>query len=56
MNSVSRPVSMLGKHTASTSLLTYLITAKYADDLPLYRLEGILKRSGHEVSRTQMVT
>lgn len=47
-----RPVHPLGKCTASTSLLTYLITARYADGLPLYRLESIFKRTGHEVSRT----
>ncbi|QKS24044.1 IS66 family transposase [Vreelandella titanicae] len=49
-----RPVHPLGKCTASTSLLAHLITSKYADGLPLYRQEGMLKRLGHTVSRTQM--
>jgi len=49
-----RPVHPLGKCIATTSLLAYLITAKYADGLPLYRLEQMLKRLGHEVSRTSM--
>lgn len=49
-----RPAHPLGKSVASTSLLAYLITAKYADGLPLYRLEQMLKRLGHEVSRTSM--
>jgi len=49
-----RPVHPLGKCFASTSLLAYILIAKYADGLPLYRLEGILKRYGGEVSRTNM--
>lgn len=47
-----RPAHPLGKCTATPSLLAYLITSKYADGLPLYRLEQMLKRLGHEVSRT----
>jgi transposase len=49
-----RPVHPLGKCSVTTSLLTYIITSKYADGLPLYRLEKMLKRLGHEVSRTNM--
>lgn len=49
-----RPAHPLGKCFAHPSLLAYLITAKYADGLPLYRLEGILKREGHGVSRSVM--
>ena len=49
-----RPVHPLGKCLASIALLTYILVAKYADGLPLYRLEGILKRHGHGVSRTNM--
>lgn len=49
-----RPVHPLGKCIATTSLLAYIITAKYADGLPLYRLENIFKRHGHEISRTNM--
>ena len=49
-----RPVHPLGKCFAHASLLAYLITAKYADGLPLYRLQGILKREGHGVSRSVM--
>lgn len=50
----SRPVHPLGKCVATTSLLSYIITSKYADGLPLYRLENMLARLGHEVSRTSM--
>jgi transposase len=49
-----RPTHPLGKCVASTSLLAHIITAKYADGLPLYRQEGILKRYGGEVSRSCM--
>jgi len=54
MVAAPRPVHPLGKCFAHPSLLAYLITAKYADGLPLYRLEGILKREGHGVSRSVM--
>lgn len=49
-----RPPHPLGKCIATPSLLAYLITSKYADGLPLYRLERMLGRHGHEVSRTSM--
>lgn len=49
-----RPTHPLGKCIASTSLLAHIITAKYADGLPLYRQEGILRRYGGDVSRSCM--
>lgn len=49
-----RSAHPLGKCIATPSLLAYLITSKYADGLPLYRQEQMLKRLGHEVSRTSM--
>ena len=49
-----RPTHPLGKCIASTALLAHIITAKYADGLPLYRQEGILKRYGGDVSRSCM--
>ena len=49
-----RPVHPLGKCIATPSLLGYIITSKYADGLPLYRLEQMFKRLGQEVSRTSM--
>jgi len=49
-----RPVHPLGKCIATVSLLAYIITSKYADGLPLYRLERMLKRLGHAVGRTNM--
>jgi transposase len=35
-------------------LLAYVITSKYGDHLPLYRLEGIFRRQGLELSRKTM--
>ena len=52
--SAQHPVHPLGKCQATTSLLAYLITSIYADGLPLYRQEQMLKRLGHEISRTNM--
>lgn len=49
-----RPVHPLGKSIASYSLLAYIIIAKYCDGLPLYRLEGILKRYGGSINRSTM--
>ena len=54
MLAAERPVHPLGKCLATTALLTYIIISKYADGLPLYRLERMLARLGHEVSRTSM--
>jgi len=54
VRSAARPVHPLGKCLASTDLLAWVLASKYADALPLYRLEGILKRHGGRVSRTTM--
>ena len=50
----TRAVHPLGKCIATTSLLSYIITSKYADGLPLHRLEQMIRRLGHELSRTNM--
>ncbi len=49
-----RPAHPLGKCFASPALLAYIIASKYADGLPLYRLEGMLKRYGGDISRSNM--
>ena len=49
-----RPVHPLGKCIASVQLLAYILVSKYADALPLYRLEQILKRYGGAITRTTM--
>ena len=49
-----RPIHPLGQCFASTPLLANIMVSKYADGLPLYRQESILKRYGHAVSRSNM--
>lgn len=39
------------KGLAAEGLLAWLLTSKYVDHLPLYRLEGILARHGADISR-----
>jgi hypothetical protein len=45
------PPQPLPKSIASPNTCAFVMTAKYADGLPLYRLEKILKRYGLDVSR-----
>jgi transposase len=42
------------KAMGSINLMTFIIIAKYADGMPLYRLEGIIKRYGGDISRTTL--
>ena len=42
------------KAMGSVNLMTYVIISKYADGLPLYRLENIIKRYGGELSRATL--
>lgn len=42
---------LLPKSIASNNTMAYVITSKYVDGLPLYRLSGILGRHGIELSR-----
>jgi transposase/sulfur relay (sulfurtransferase) DsrF/TusC family protein len=49
-----RPAHPLGKCFASVSLLAYIIASKYADGLPLYRLDGMLDRSDAGINRSSM--
>jgi transposase len=54
MKKARRPAHPLGKCQTSTSLLTHILVSKYADGLPLYSQEGILKRYDAGISRTLM--
>lgn len=54
VNTAERPAHPLGKCQASIALLAYILVSKYADALPLYRQEKILKRYGAEFSRTTL--
>lgn len=49
-----RPMHPLGKCFASPSLLAYILTSKYADGLPLYRLDGMLARHDVAIDRSNM--
>jgi transposase len=47
-----KPQQPIDKGMAGPGLLAYVITSKYADYLPLYRLENIFQRNGLEISRS----
>lgn len=47
-----KPTSPIEKGMAGPGLLAYIVTSKYADFLPLYRLENIFERIGCEISRS----
>jgi transposase len=53
---VSEPVApaILDRSIAAPGLMSYVITSKYVDHLPLYRLEAIFLRSGVEIGRTTL--
>lgn len=51
-----KPETAIDKGLAGPGLLAYIVTSKYSDYLPLYRLEDIFARQGFEISRaTQSV-
>jgi len=51
-----KPNQPIDKGLAGPGLLAYVITSKYADYLPLYRLQHIFERNGFEIDRaTQSV-
>jgi len=54
IKSAKRPAHPIGKSVASINLLAWCVIAKYADGLPLYRLEKILSRYGGEITRTTL--
>lgn len=54
INAATLPRHPLPKVVASIGLLAYVVVSKYADGLPLHRLETILKRYGGDISRTSM--
>jgi transposase len=54
MKAAPLPLHPIPKSLASVGLLAFVIVSKYMDGLPLYRLEGILKRYGGDVTRTTL--
>jgi transposase len=56
METAARPVTAIDKGMAGPGLLSYIVTSKFSDYLPLYRLEDIFARQGFEIARaTQSV-
>ena len=56
METVAKPEAPIDKGLAGPGLLAYIVTSKFSDYLPLYRLEDIFERQGFEISRaTQSV-
>ena len=49
-----RPVTAIPKSMAGPGLLAFIITSKYVDHLPLYRLENVFARSKLEIPRITM--
>jgi transposase len=56
MEVAAKPEAAIDKGMAGPGLLAYIVTSKFADYLPLYRLEDIFERQGFAISRaTQSV-
>ncbi len=49
-----KPKKLIPKSIATPELLSYICTSKYADGLPLYRLNNMFKRLGINISRQVM--
>ncbi|HLY67326.1 MAG TPA: IS66 family transposase, partial [Chloroflexota bacterium] len=49
-----KPLQPIDKGMAGPGLLAFVMTSKYADYLPLYRLESIFQRNGFEIDRSTM--
>ena len=48
------PKQPIAKGLAGPGLLAHIITSKYVDHLPLYRLESVFGRQGVDISRQTM--
>jgi transposase len=49
-----KPVQIIEKGFVEAGMLAYIATSKYADHLPLHRLESIFKRQGASIARSTM--
>jgi transposase len=49
-----RPALPLEKGVPAAGVLAHVVTSKYADHLPLHRLEGIFRRHGLAISRSTL--
>jgi transposase len=52
--SAKAPVQAVEKGLAAEGLLAHVVTAKYADHLPLFRLEGMFARHGVDIPRSTL--
>jgi transposase len=48
------PPAILDRSIAAPGLMAFVITSKYVDHLPLYRLEAMFKRNGVEIGRNTL--
>jgi transposase len=56
IETAAKPDTAIDKGMAGPGLLAYIVTSKFADYTPLYRLEDVFQRQGFEISRaTQSV-
>jgi transposase len=51
MEVAAKAEAVIEKGMAGPGLLAYIVTSKFSDYLPLYRLEDIFERQGFEISR-----
>ncbi|MCZ2154491.1 MAG: IS66 family transposase [Bryobacterales bacterium] len=51
IEAAAKPEAPVDKGLAGPGLLAYIVTSKFSDYLPLYRLEDIFERQGFEISR-----
>src|SRR5246127_459753 len=51
MEVAAKPEAAIEKGMAGPGLLAYIVTSKFSDYLPLYRLEDTFSRQGFEISR-----
>jgi transposase len=51
IETAAKPEAAIEKGMAGPGLLAYIVTSKFSDYLPLYRLEDIFERQGFEISR-----
>ena len=51
MEVAAKPEAAIDKGMAGPGLLAFIVSSKFSDYLPLYRLENIFERQGFEISR-----
>ena len=54
LKTASSPPGILPKSMVTPELLAFIVTSKYADSIPLYRMESVMRRHGIELGRATM--